>query len=74
MPRHGMIGFVPRSPLQHTATEETAAVDLPGGRLAYVLRRSSRARSLRVVIDPARGVVVTVPRRAGVAGPGPSAT
>ena len=61
MPRHGMIGFVPRSPLQHTATEETAAVDLPGGRLAYVLRRSSRARSLRVVIDPARGVVVTVP-------------
>jgi len=40
---------------------------LPGGPLPYVLRRSSRARRVRVVIDPHRGVVVTVPggRRLG---------
>jgi hypothetical protein len=36
-------------------------VDLPGGPLAYTLRRSPRSRALRVVIDPVRGVVVTVP-------------
>ncbi len=36
-------------------------VDLPGGRLGYVLRRSSQARTMRVVIDPAKGVVVTIP-------------
>lgn len=35
--------------------------DLPGGPLAYTLRTSSRARRLRVVVDPRRGVVVTVP-------------
>lgn len=35
--------------------------DLPGGRLAYTLRRTPRARRLRVVVDPRRGVVVTVP-------------
>jgi predicted metal-dependent hydrolase len=42
-------------------TEEQATARLAGGSLEYVLRRSARARSLRVVIDPARGVVVTVP-------------
>jgi predicted metal-dependent hydrolase len=45
-------------------TSEAAAVaDLPGGTLPYTLRRSSRARVLRVVIHPDRGVVVTVPAR-----------
>jgi predicted metal-dependent hydrolase len=34
---------------------------LPGGPLAYTLRRSPRARGVRVVIYPERGVVVTVP-------------
>lgn len=34
---------------------------LPGGPIAYTLRRSPRSRGLRVVIDPDRGVVVTVP-------------
>jgi predicted metal-dependent hydrolase len=34
---------------------------LPGGSLAYGLRRSGRSRSLRVTIDPRHGVVVAVP-------------
>ena len=41
---------------------ETAALArLRGGDLPYVLRRSSRARRLRVTIDPRRGVIATVP-------------
>jgi hypothetical protein len=54
-------------------TETPAFVDLADGRLAYTLRRSPRARLLRVVIDPARGVVVTVPAptRRGWAHPEP---
>ncbi|MFL5713233.1 MAG: YgjP-like metallopeptidase domain-containing protein, partial [Chloroflexota bacterium] len=43
------------------ATETPAVAPLPGGALAYTLRRSSRSRGLRVVIHPDRGVVVTVP-------------
>jgi predicted metal-dependent hydrolase len=43
-------------------TVETPAVAvLPGGPLEYMLRRSPRARGLRVTIDPARGVIVTIP-------------
>lgn len=34
---------------------------LPDGPLPYTLRRSWRARHLRVVVDPDRGVVVTIP-------------
>jgi predicted metal-dependent hydrolase len=34
---------------------------LAGGPLAYTLRHSPRARGLRVVVHPERGVVVTVP-------------
>lgn len=41
--------------------EATARVDLPGGPLAYTVRHSPRARRLRIVVDPRRGVVVTVP-------------
>jgi predicted metal-dependent hydrolase len=52
---------MPRPPARRIVTEEPATLDLPGGRLGYVLRRSSQARTLRVVIDPAKGVVVTVP-------------
>lgn len=46
-------------------------MDLPGGPLDYILRRSPRSRGLRVVIHPDRGVVVTVPtsRRRGWADP-----
>lgn len=47
-------------------TERPAVVHLPGGPLEYTLRHSPRARTLRVVIHPHRGVVVTVPAtRAG---------
>lgn len=41
--------------------ERTATVFLPGGPIVYTLRHSARARSLRAVIHPERGVVVTVP-------------
>jgi len=42
-------------------TEVSAVAPLPGGSLGYTLRHSSRARGLRVVIHPERGVNVTVP-------------
>ena len=54
----------PRSPLARDAipaTEAPAVAALPGGPLTYTLRHSARARGLRVVIHPERGVVVTVP-------------
>lgn len=41
--------------------EESRVAALPGGPLAYVLRRSVRSRRLRVTIHPERGVVVAVP-------------
>ena len=48
------------------ATEAPAIAALSGGPLPYTLRHSPRARGLRVVIHPERGVVVTVPAtRAG---------
>ena len=47
--------------MRPTVTETTAELDLPGGRLRYTLRRSSRARTLRVTIHPDRGVVVSLP-------------
>ena len=49
------------APTTVVATETAAVARLPGGPLAYTLRRSPRSRSLRVVIHPERGVVVTVP-------------
>jgi hypothetical protein len=47
--------------VSRSAIETGAVVDLAGGALPYTLRRSPRARRLRVVVDPRRGVVVTVP-------------
>ena len=41
--------------------EAPAIAPLPGGPLPYTLRHSPRARGLRVVVHPDRGVVVTVP-------------
>lgn len=38
-----------------------AVARLPGGDLPYTLRRSPRARRLRVTVDPRRGVIATVP-------------
>ena len=56
----------PRMPLRsprrrEPAIETPARVRLPGGELTYTLRRSARARHLRVTVDPRRGVVATVP-------------
>ncbi len=45
-------------------TETTERVRLAGGPLDYTLRRSPRARTLRVLIHPDRGVVVTIPATA----------
>ncbi len=50
-----------RASVRPVATETSERVDLPGGPLVYVLRRSRRASRLRVVIDARRGVVVTIP-------------
>lgn len=52
-------GASPRS--RPEAVETEALAHLPGGDLHYVLRRSPRARRLRVTINPERGVVVTIP-------------
>src|SRR3982750_796011 len=43
------------------ALEMAATLRLPGGRIDYLVRRSARARRLRVTIDPQRGVVVSLP-------------
>ncbi|MHB8958939.1 MAG: M48 family metallopeptidase [Candidatus Limnocylindrales bacterium] len=51
-----------RAAAQPIETDEV--VRLPGGDLPYTLRRSPRARRLRVVIHPERGVVVTLPAAA----------
>ena len=43
------------------SVETGERIELAGGPLTYTLRRSRRARRLRLVIDPARGVIVTIP-------------
>ena len=40
---------------------EAHSLSLPDGPMAYWLRRSKRSRSMRVTIDPRRGVVVSIP-------------
>ena len=51
-----------RPPSRRLAAVETSAhAQLPGGDLEYTLRRSARARHLRVTVDPRRGVVATIP-------------
>ena len=47
-----------------TSPEWQASIPLPGGSVACTVRRSTRARRLRVTVDPRRGVIVTVPARA----------
>ncbi len=46
-----------------TITEWRARFRLPGGDLECTVRRSSRARYMRVTIDPRHAAVVTVPAR-----------
>lgn len=47
--------------------EEPVVAQLSGGALPYLLRRSPHAHRIRVVVDPNRGAIVTVPggRRLG---------
>ena len=45
------------------ATEGRHVAQLASGPLEFTLRRSTRARRLRVVVDPIRGVLVTLPTR-----------
>ena len=47
-----------------TTTEWRASVRLAGGNLECTLRRSSRARHLRLTVDPRHVAIVTVPARA----------
>lgn len=47
------------------STETAEIAHLAGGAIPYTLRRSPRARTLRVVIHPDRGVVVTIPAARG---------
>lgn len=49
---------------QDQAVETEVVARLPGGDLRYTLRRSPRARRLRVTIHPERGVVVSLPASA----------
>jgi predicted metal-dependent hydrolase len=50
-----------RRPRPAIASETPESLVLPGGPLAYTLRRSRRASRLRLVVDPIRGVIVTIP-------------
>jgi predicted metal-dependent hydrolase len=52
---------LPARPDGKRTTEAPAVAALSGGPLPYTLRHSPRARGLRVVIHPERGVLVTVP-------------
>jgi len=56
--RRTLAGSARRPPV---ATESIERAELTGGSLPYVLRRSRRSRRLRLVVDPVRGVVVTIP-------------
>ena len=47
--------------MRDSFSETSAIAQLPAGPVPFTLRHSVRARSLRVVIHPDRGVVVTVP-------------
>ena len=47
-----------------TTTEWRASLRLGGGSLECTIRRSSRARLLRLTVDPKRTAVVTIPARA----------
>jgi len=44
-----------------TPVEEPITIDLPGGPVDAILRRSPRARRLRLTVDARRGLIVTVP-------------
>ena len=68
--RPGRPGQRPRPVPRVPEPEVVRQVELPGGPLDFILRQSTRARRLRVVIDPQRGVVVTVPASRAARGGG----
>ena len=47
-----------------TTTEWRASLRLPGGSLECTVRRSARARHLRVTVDPRHAAIIVVPARA----------
>ncbi len=51
----------PSAPMPASPGLEARRMRLSGGPIDYWLRRSSRSRTLRVTVDPKRGVVVAVP-------------
>lgn len=50
--------------MARTTTEWRATLRLPGGRLECTIRRSTRARHLRLTVDPRHTALVTIPSRA----------
>lgn len=61
--RHRDASRVPPPRAPDRVLEGRHIVQLAGGPLEFTLRRSARARRLRVVVDPVRGVLVTLPAR-----------
>lgn len=56
---------VPRYPCaMATTTEWRASLRLPTGRLECTVRRSTRARLIRLTVDPRHAAIVTIPARA----------
>src|SRR5450759_2781401 len=47
-----------------TTTEWRASLRLPTGRLECTVRRSARARLIRLTVDPRHAAIVTIPARA----------
>jgi hypothetical protein len=50
-----------RADRRAASVEEAVTIDLPGGPVDAILRRSPRARRLRLTVDARRGLIVTVP-------------
>lgn len=56
-----IIPAMPRAPRHAEVVSTTREVTLSDGPLRYTLRRTSRARGMRLTIHPERGVVVSLP-------------
>ena len=56
-----IMAAMPRAPRHAEVVATTREVTLTDGPLRYTLRRTSRARGMRITIHPERGVVVSVP-------------
>src|SRR4029079_8723986 len=56
-----IMAAMPRAPRHAEVVTTTREVELTDGPLRYTLRRTSRARGMRITLHPERGVVVSVP-------------